>query len=104
MHIGAFTYSLLADLPYVTELFIHPFVQTFSTTGDSFNFCSPFNIAICQAIFELMSSNLSKECAISFPINLSALNFYAYTLMLCIAMRDAFLRVLSGALLWIALH
>ena len=44
--------------------------------------------------------------AISFPINLSeyASTFYAFTLLLCLAMRDAFLRVLSSALPCIALH
>ena len=43
--------------------------------------------------------------AISFPINLSeyASTFYAFTLLLCLAMRDAFLRVLSGALPCISL-
>ena len=49
---------------------------------------------------------MPRILAISFPINLSqfAPTFYVFTMLLCVAMRDAFLRVLSGALHCIALH
>ena len=53
------TYCLLADPPCVTELLIifEPFPLPVAAIT-----CQPL-IAICQAIFELVSSNLSEEWA-----------------------------------------
>ena len=89
--------------------FYKPFVRAFSTTGDSYNLWAPYSHM--SSHFWAMSSNLSEEWANAKDLcnklpdksvrvcnAYYASTFYTFTLLLCLAMRDAFLRVLSGAL------
>ena len=87
--------------------FYKPFVRAFSTTGDSYNLWAPYSHM--SSHFWAMSSNLSEEWANAkdlcnkLPDKSVSICTHLFTeLLLCIAMRDAFLRVLSGALPCIA--